>query len=169
MSENKTNNQREVRNYENDIHSAIRNLTALKEKRKHECNHKACSQGKLIYLHDSNVNFPNKKEMPKSTVVCTRCEKVFEEEYYEDEEVESGIYMLESMAEQVKFISNLTKEDQDAIASYYDAIDTIKNFSVYYSNMVKKLRNGNDNKKSKNRNTKGHMGINSGMFGGRGF
>lgn len=170
MSENnRTNNQRDVQNYEDNIKKQMRDLSAMKEGRKRICNHKPNNQGRVMALHDSKINVPNKKDMPESTVICTRCEKYFESSSYTPDETDSGLYMFSSMAEQVKLNANLTEEDLNTLEQYYQALDTVANFTQYYHNMVEKLSNGEGNKKNKNRASKGHMGLNSQMFGGRGW
>lgn len=169
MSENKTNNQKEVQSYEDKIRGAMRDLSAMKEARRRKCNHKPNNQGRVIGLHDSKINVPNKKEMPESTVICTRCEKYFESSSYTPDETDSGLYMFASMAEQVKLNANLSEEDWEQLEAYYEALDTVSHFTTYYHNMVEKLSNGDGNRKKSNRSSKGHMGISSNMFSGRGF
>lgn len=169
MSENRNNNQREVQNYEEKIRGTMRDLAAMKEGRKRTCNHKPNNNGRVIALHDSKINVPGKKDLPESTVICTRCEKYFESSSYTPDETDSGMYMFNSMAEQVKLNANLSDEDKDFLERYYQALDTVAQFTSYYHNMVEKLSNGDNNKKKGNRSSKGHMGLNSSMFGGRGF
>lgn len=169
MSENRNNNQNSVQKYDNQIKAGMRNLNAMKENRKRECNHKACGQGRILALYASNIDVPNKKDMPESTVICTRCERYFECEAYSADETDSGIYMFTSMAEQVKLNAQLSEEDKKSLEEYYAALDVINNFTTYYHNMVEKLSNGGGNKNKGNRQSKGHMGVTGSMFGGRGY
>ena len=170
MSENRNNNnQKEVQSYEEKIRGTMRDLATMKEGRRRTCNHKPNVNGRVIALHDSKINVPGKKDLPESTVICTRCESYFESSSYTADETDSGLYMFKSMAEQVKLNANLSDEDKEFLANYYAALDTVSQFSTYYLNMVEKLSNGDNNKRKGNRSSKGHMGINSSMFGGRGF
>lgn len=169
MSENNVKNQKEVQSYEEKIRGTMRDLAAMKEGRRRTCNHKPSNQGSVMSIHNSKINVPNKKELPNTTIICPRCEKYFESDTYKPDEIESGIYMFTSMAEQAKLLSNLTEGDKQSLEEYYQALDVISNFSLYYNNMVEKLGNGDGNNKKKRHSSKGHMGINSQMFGGRGF
>ena len=170
MSENRNNNnQREVQNFEERIRGAMRDVAVMKESRKRTCNHKPNNNGRVIALHDSKINVPGKKDLPESTVICSRCERYFESTSYEPSETASGLYMFQSMVEQVKLNANLSDEDKEFVDKCYQALDTLEQFMTYYHNMVDKLSNGDNNKKKGNRSSKGHMGLNSSMFGGRGF
>lgn len=164
MSNNNT-----MKSYEEQIKSNTRNLIMLKEQRKRDCKHKPSDNAHLIGIRESKANIPNKKDLPDSTVVCTKCEKYFESSSYTPDEIESGLYMFCSIPEQIKLNAQLSKEDESMIEEYYAALDTITNVCNFYNNMVEKLANGGGNKKRANRSNKGHMGINSGMFSGRQF
>lgn len=168
---NKNNqNQREVQNYEEQIKRSIHDLSAMREMRKRKCNHKPSKKYSIVELNKSGINVPNKKELKDSTVVCTRCEKYFENDPYTPSEIEGGLYMFNSMVEQVKVFSELKEEDFAAIDDYYAALDTIASFINYYNDMTNKLGNNNKNKNNNNRAVnKGSIGLNNSMFNSRGF
>lgn len=154
---------------EDEIRSQKRVYSQLIESRKRTCNHKPNNHGQLINVHDSKLNIPGKKDLPDSTLVCTRCEKHFDGGIFSAGEIDSALYMLTSMAEQVKYHSNLSEEDKSTLEEYYESLDRIGSFATYYLNMVEKLSNGNNGKKAKARSSKGHMGVSSQMFNGRGY
>lgn len=151
-------------NFEVEIKKQMKDLNRLRETRKRKCEHKPRTNGQIVNIHDSKFNVPNKKELPETTVICTGCEKYFEGEAYYSSEIDSGLYMFTSMAEQVKVNANLSEEDKVTLESYYEALDTIAGFSTYYLNMVEKLSNGNKHNGKKPRSQKGHMGVNSNMY-----
>lgn len=165
MANNGNNNQ----SYEEQIKASRRNLSRIMEERKRTCNHKPNNHGQVISIHDSKINVPGKKDLPDSTVICTRCEKYFESGSYSGAEIDSGLYMFTSMAEQVKLNANLSDEDKATLEEYYDALDKVAGFTNYYLNMVEKLANGGGKNKNRPRATKGHIGVSTNMFGGRGY
>ena len=78
--------------------------------------------------------------------------------------------MFRSMLSQIKLNANLSDEDLKMIEEAYDAIDTLSLIGTFYINMVDKLTNGGNKQKNNNkRNNKSRMGIDSSMFGGRGY
>lgn len=154
-------------NYDSRIMESRRNYAQAVEERKRECCHKPSCGGKVIPLMESNITFPGKDKMSESTGICKRCERYFERSSYYAEELEAGEYMFQSMLEQIKINANLSEEDLAMIAKGYDSLDTLATIIIYYNDMVKKLANG-DGKKPRQRNTKGSMGLQPGMFGSRG-
>lgn len=158
----------EQQNYNDQIRQGMMNIAKLKEEHMRECDHKANNRGRVMGLHDSKVKYPGKDKMPDTTAVCTRCERVFESESYTKDETATMLYSLQSIAEQIKLNANLSKEDWDDIAKYYDSLDVVASMLTYYNNMVEKMAQGGGGKKQKT-NNKGHMGLSSDMFGGRSF
>ena len=156
-------------NYEEQIKKGMKNLQMLQESRKRECTHKPSVGAKVIPIHESNKHVPNKKELPESTVICTRCDAYFEATSYSAKELESALYMLTSVAHQIKLNANLSEEDKAELEKYFEALDVVAGFVPYYTNMVDKLSNGGGNRKAKPRVTKGHMGLDGASFGGRGY
>ncbi|MCM1219754.1 MAG: hypothetical protein NC548_35175 [Lachnospiraceae bacterium] len=156
------------KNYSDQIRQHMMDAARLKEQNMRDCDHKANNRGRVMGLHDSKVKYPGKDKMPPSTAVCTRCERVFESESYTKDENASALYQLQSIAEQIKLNANLSDQDKNDIAEYYAALDVVSGMLTYYNNMVEKMASGGGNKQKKASN-KGHMGLNSDMFGGRGF
>lgn len=155
---------------DDELKSQERVYTHLIESRKRTCNHRASNKGQIIPVHRSKVNISGKDELPESTVICTRCNRYFERDSFKAEEIESALYMLTSMAEQVKLVSNLTEEDKVTLEEYYNSLDRIRGFETYYLNMIEKIGDGNGNSnKPKTKYSKGHIGLNSNMFNGRGY
>lgn len=155
-------------NYNEQIRQGMIGIARLKEKHMRECDHKANNKGRVMGLHDSKVKYPGKDKMPATTAVCTRCERVFESESFTQDETATMLYNLQSIAEQIKLNANLSKEDWEDMQKYYDALDVVTDMMKYYNSMVEKMAQGGGNKKHKT-NNKGHMGLNSDMFGGRSF
>ena len=163
-------NNKNIDNYEEKIRQSRRDLIALQERRRRDHDHKPNHGGKLMPLHESKINVPGKRDLPDSTIICTKCEKYFEGNSYLPSETDSGLYMFGSMIEQIKLNAQLTEEDWDMINQCYDALDTLGSLATYYNDMVEKLANNSGNKKGKGGGPKkGYMGINSSMFGGRNY
>lgn len=171
MSENKTNNQRTIQDYDNQIRVGMKNLSVLKEERKRDCDHKPCGQGKVIKLHDTNINVPNKRDLPDSTFICTRCERYFEGKAYTQEECDSVLYMITSIFEQIKLNARLNGEDHDFLMRGYDSADVIADIFTYYNKMTARLSEGNGNNRNNNNRgqSKGHFGAAKSLYGGRGY
>lgn len=158
----------QVVNYKEEVQKQMRNIHLLKEREMRECDHKANNRGRVMALHDSKIKYPGKDKMPATTAVCTRCERVFEAESYTKDENASALYQLQSIAEQIKLNANLSNEDKADIMAYYNALEVVEGMMTYYNNMVEKMAQGGGGKKQKG-SSKGHMGLSSDMFGGRGF
>ena len=163
-------NQKTLAEIENDLISSKRSLMTFKEEMKRKCNHKPNNKGHVVNVHDSNIIFPGKKDLPETTVICTRCEKFFESCAYNPEELESAFYALESSIEQTKLNANLSDEDWEAIGEAYTSIDSLRRFVRYYNNMVNKLHTGG-NKKNRDGKavTKGHIGVRQNMFNSKNY
>lgn len=163
-------NKEATQNFEAEIKAAKKNLANFFAQRKRRCDHKPNNKGKIISVHDSKINIPNKKNLPETTAVCTKCEAYFESESIDERDIESAFYLVRSMIEQIKLNAHLSEEDWAVIENGYDAIDTLENnIAVYYVDMVEKLSNGNNKKQGNKRTQKGHMGISNNMFNSRGY
>lgn len=154
-------------NYEEQIKSQIRDLNRLKEERRRKCEHKGNHD--LCSIENAKFNIPNKKDLPEGTVACNRCEKYFYGDAYTPADGDAGLYMFNSMVEQVKINANLTDEDRITIDNVYTSLDNLANFVSYYNSMVEKMSNGGGKQQNKPKHSaKGHIGISPNMFS-RGF
>ena len=140
--------------------AAMQNLAQITEQQKREDDHKPGPNGRIIPLRDANVSFPGKDQMPETTVYCQTCGAVFESEAYTPEELQSGIYMFQSMLHQIKLNAKLSADDRENVMNTFAALD---------HDMVKKMTKGSGGGRGNNSSGKGHMGMSRGLMSGRGY
>lgn len=163
-------NEKSLAELEKDLVLSQKGITVTREQVKRKCNHKATNKGQVMELHPSNINVPGKKDYPNTTLICTRCQRCFEGQYYSSAQIDRALYTFQSAVEQVKLLSQLSDADWDAIEETYMALDKLEEFATYYNDMVNKLSNkNNDGNRSNKSNTKGHIGFRKEMFDGRRF
>lgn len=163
------NTKNQGRDYQAEQQKMRKQLQNLAEEQMRECDHKPRGNGRVVPISEYKGHLSNKESLPLSTAVCTRCGATFEAESYTREETSSGIYMFNSMLHQIKMNAQLSDEDIQMINNAFDALDTVATVCTYYNNMVDKLSGNNNNKKKNNRTSKGHIGVDTSMFGGRGY
>jgi hypothetical protein len=157
--------------YQQNIRAGHQNLQATQEEYRREHLHKAHGgNNRVIPIHEAKAYIPDKDKYPASTVYCTGCGAIFESETYRPDELNSGIYMFNSMLHQIKMVANLTDEERELLRGGYQSLDKLSQIITYYNDMADKLSNGGKNNGKKNHGSgKGHIGVDSSMFGGRGF
>lgn len=151
--------------YAAQISQGMKSVQHLQESHRRECNHKPQGNRRMIPVHQYNGYIPDKDKLPESTGYCTGCGAVFETDSYKRDETSSGIYMFTSMLHQIKLVANLSDEDKAMIQKGFEAVDTLSMVTTYYDNMVEKLGSNKNNRRNRGGN-KGHIGVDSGMFGG---
>lgn len=149
--------------------AAMQNLAQITEQQKREDDHKPGPNGRIIPLRDANVSFPGKDQMPETTVYCQTCGAVFESEAYTPEELQSGIYMFQSMLHQIKLNAKLSADDRENVMNTFAALDQVSTVVTYYNDMVKKMTKGSGGGRGNNSSGKGHMGMSRGLMSGRGY
>lgn len=149
--------------------AAMQNLAQITEAAKRECDHKPGPNGRIIPLRDANVSFPGKDQMPETTVYCQSCGVAFESEAYMPDELQSGVYMFQSMLHQIKLNAKLSEDDKENISSSFAALDQLTTVVNYYNDMVKKMSKGGGGNKGGGGSNKGHMGMSRGLMNGRGY
>lgn len=157
------------KNYVSAVQEKKRDLANTLEEGRRECDHKAGPHGRIVMLKDSNANYPGKDQMPDTTVYCQTCTAVFESQAYTPEELQSGIYMFQSMLHQIKLNARLSDADRDDIANAFASLDTISKVVTYYNDMVKKMSKGGGGNNGGGGSNKGHMGMSRGLMSGRSY
>jgi hypothetical protein len=151
--------------YSAQISQGMKTVQHLQEQHRRDCNHKPQGNRRVIPVQDWKGYLPDKDKLPESTAYCTGCGAVFEADSYKRDETSSGLYMFTSMLHQIKMVANLSDEDKQMIQKGFEALDTLAIVTTYYDNMVEKLGSNKGNKRNRS-NNKGHIGVDSGMFGG---
>ena len=168
MSNNNNFNEKSLDELEKDMLSTETSLTNYQEQVKRKCNHKATNRGRLVRLLDTDIDVPERKNATEDTVICTRCERVFEKKMYSKTHLKKDLYDIKSAIEQTKFLSHFDDSDWQAVSDAYRALDKIERFMVYYNDMSKKLGNKDGGKNRGNKpNSKGHLGVRPNMFNDR--
>lgn len=143
---------KERANIDEQLLSTQRAYESLAARKRHGCMHKPSNRGQLIPLKEFKGYVKNKDKYPESTGICTACHTLFDMGVYETEELDSFLFMALSMIEQVKNLTNMTDDDWEEINRVYEAYDVYANFITYYSDMLKKLREGEGKRKKRNNN-----------------
>jgi len=164
------NNHNDDQNFEQEYRNLQNQAMQTRERFIRKCDHKPGNgRGKVINIHSFNGFIQNKDKYSESTAYCTRCGAIFESESFQPEELNSGIYMFNSMLHQIKMLASLTDEDKANIESAFNAIGELSTVSDYYNNMVDKLAGGNKNNGGKKGRSKGHIGLDSSMMGNKSY
>ena len=153
----------------NSISEKQRAYRAEVRRQQEYCNHRFGGNGRhLENVHTTNQFVRDRNLYSDSTVICPECTDIFETDAYTLKDLNSGIFMYQSMLSQIKLFSELDENDWEAIDNAYRALDTISSMFTYYNDMVQKLTNGNKNNRNNNNgSSKGGVGVRSSMFGGK--
>lgn len=158
-------NQNQEKDWGKEMAAQMKNLQQSQEMFRRTCRHKPGQNCQVMSVHNYKGHVPDKDKLPETTAICTKCSALFESESYSRDETSSGIYMLNSILQQIKMVANLTDEDMNMIMEGFGALDKLSTIMTYYHNMVDKVAGG-DKGNGGRRNNKGHIGVEAAHFGG---
>lgn len=147
-----------LRDTAKELESLKRNMLMLTEEKQHKCMHKPQTDGRVVEVHNSDVNIPKKDKYPESSVVCTNCYKIFEMNSFTVNQLDTCMFTLGSMIEQIKVLAALNDEDMEDIESGYTALEHLETLKNFYADIIKKLTSGGNNNNNRQKSSKGHIG-----------
>lgn len=159
-------NNRSMKEAEEQVRFAERQLAKAKLEKKRSCFHNQVSDAHLVPISESRLPDREKQKYSDTTYICDNCGDIFEANAYDQRDIDRIFFDIHSALAQIQLLVGAKLDDQERAEledAFEKADDLEKIIGNFYLEMVKLMSKGN-NKGGKKKTSKGGIGISSGMM-----
>lgn len=164
---NNRNNSNSMQDLDRDIRDAEKEVAIKRALKRRKCYHSQVSGAHLIPISEYKGMSPKEKQKyTDTTYVCDNCDEIIETAFFSHEEVNNLFFNVRSMLNQIQMLTGakLDDEDREELDAAFEKVNYLEALmGNFYNDMVRALSKQDNGGKGK-KNSKGGIGISSGMM-----